>query len=398
MNDRVNFARGRINAFLPRVNFNITTNGGVDFDAPGPNVTLQGDGWLDVREIRVQGGTGSLPLTWVDKDSWQITVPIAPGVNTIVLEAIGLQGNIVGTATIHVTGTGDVIPATAANLVISELHYHPSAPSASEIAAGFNDADDFEFVEVENISAVATINLAGVRFTNGIDYLFGNVTLAPRARLVIPRRTAAFLLRHPGVPTAPEYAQGAANSFDNGGEQVALVAAGGGSIQRFTYGDAAGWPETADGNGPSLVLMAPTTNPDPNDPLHWRASVSNDGNPGTGDAFPLPANPLLDDDGNGLSNLADYARGLGRTLVSGTMLVGGVPYLTLTIERQPLADVNWSIETSGTPNTGWNNAALIPVNREVVGAGLERITLRSTTPVITTNAQQFFRTRLTIGQ
>ena len=71
VNDRVNFARGRINAFLPRVNFSITTNGGVDFDAPGPNVTLQGDGWLDVREIRVQGGAGSLPVTWLDKDSCQ---------------------------------------------------------------------------------------------------------------------------------------------------------------------------------------------------------------------------------------------------------------------------------------------------------------------------------------
>jgi hypothetical protein len=397
VNDRVNFARAQINTFLAPVNFAITTNGGADFNAPGPNVQLQGTGWLDVREIRVQGASGSLPVTWLNKNTWQVSVPIAPGVNTLVLQAINLQGKVVGTSTIHVTGTGNIIPAGSANLVVSELHYHPAPPTAAEIAAGFADEDDFEFVELQNISGTATINLAGVRFAGGIEYVFGNVTLGPRERVVIPRRTAAFALRHPGVATAPEYAQGAANSFDNSGEEVTIVSAGAATIQRFTYDDAAGWPTNADGTGPSLVLIAPLANPDPNDALHWRASATNEGNPGASDALPLPANPLLDDDGNGLSNLADYARG-GRaaTLASGTLSVGGVPYLTISIERQPLAEVNWKLESSGTPTGPWSDALLVPINREVLGANAERVTLRSTTPVTTINAQQFYRAHLSI--
>jgi hypothetical protein len=131
--------------------------------------------------------------------------------------------------------------------------------------------------------------------------------------------------------------------------------------------------------------------------LHWRASATNEGNPGASDALPLPANPLLDDDGNGLSNLADYARG-GRaaTLASGTLSVGGVPYLTISIERQPLAEVNWKLESSGTPTGPWSDALLVPINREVLGANAERVTLRSTSPVTTINAQQFYRAHLSI--
>jgi hypothetical protein len=398
VNDRVNFARTQLNTFLPPLNFTITTNGGADFSAPGPNVVLQGDGWVNVREIRVQGAPASLPLTWTDKNSWQITAPIAPGLNTLTLQAIDLQGNIVGSKTIRVTGTGTIIPAAARNLVVSELHYNPAAPTSSEIAAGFEDNDDFEFFELQNVSATATINLASVRVSTAVDYVFGNVVLAPLERVVIPRRTAAFASRHPGVATAAEYGQGGTNAFDNGGGEFVLTAASGATIQRFRYSDGPGWPAAADGHGASLVLMAPQTSPDPNNALHWRASSLVDGNPGTHDALPIPTNPSGDDDGNGLSNLADYATGAGRPLVSGSILVDNVPYFTLTIERQPLADVRWNVQSSGIPGEQWNDIPLVPVSRELLAGGLERITLRSVTPVTTISSQQFYRAEMSVAQ
>ncbi len=43
--------------------------------------------------------------------------------------------------------------APPSSLVFSEVNYHPLDPTADEIAAGFTDADDFEFVELYNAGA-----------------------------------------------------------------------------------------------------------------------------------------------------------------------------------------------------------------------------------------------------
>ena len=48
------------------------------------------------------------------------------------------------------------------SLRISEVHYHPAAASAAEVAAGFDKGDDFEFLELVNASD-KPIDLAGVR-------------------------------------------------------------------------------------------------------------------------------------------------------------------------------------------------------------------------------------------
>ena len=56
-------------------------------------------------------------------------------------------------------------------LLITELHYHPAQPSSDEINAGFNNANDFEFMEIHN-AGISTIDLHGVRFTDGIQFGF----------------------------------------------------------------------------------------------------------------------------------------------------------------------------------------------------------------------------------
>ena len=65
----------------------------------------------------------------------------------------------------------------AANLTISELTYHPAGPTPEEVAAGFNDPDNFEFIELRN-TGDSRVNLWDARFTEGIDFTFP-VTLAP---------------------------------------------------------------------------------------------------------------------------------------------------------------------------------------------------------------------------
>ena len=393
VNDRANFVTAQINTAYPPVTFGITTNGGANFSAPGPQVTLAGNGWVNVTSIRLQNGT-VLPVTWTGDEAWQISVPISPGTNALTLTALDYHGNVVGTASITITGTGTVIPAVAGNLVISELHYDPKAPTAAEASAGITDGDDFEFVEVRNISATATLNLSGVHFTAGITYTFPATTLAPGATLVAPRRASAFALRHSGVPTAPEYYQASGNVFSNNGEAVVLADATGAEIVRFTYGIALPWPATPHGSGPSLVLIAPKTNPDPANPLHWRASAADDGNPGASDALTLPANLLGDDDGDGINNLTEHALGAGAFPSIGRETVLGAAYVTFTLERAALADVSWDLESSATL-AGWvpAGAAYAITARSSLPGGVERVTLRALAPA--SGPAYFLRAKLT---
>ncbi len=80
------------------------------------------------------------------------------------------------------------------SLVISEIMYHPIDPSPTEIAAGFTDDDDFEFIEIRNVGS-KTIDLSNVRFTKGIDIdLSGSIK--PGGFILIASNLAAFEMRY----------------------------------------------------------------------------------------------------------------------------------------------------------------------------------------------------------
>ncbi len=172
-------------------------------------------------------------------------------------------------------------------LAITEIMYHPAAP-----ASGTNDNDDFEFIELKNVGA-RSLNLLGVRFTNGLDFTFtatnAITNLGPGQYLVLARNTAAFLSRYPGVTNlAGQYS----GSLDNGGERLYLEGALKEPILDFKYSDA--WYPATDGNGFSLVIRnenAPFyswTNP-----ASWRASAALGGSPGRADPTPPDIPPVV---------------------------------------------------------------------------------------------------------
>ncbi len=394
VDQRAAYVQTQINSAYPPVAFKITSP---NSSTSASSTTLTGNGGLDVRTIVVQMGEQNLPVTWINANTWQVTVPIAPGSNVITLQAFDYHGNLVGSDMVTITGTGSVIPAAAGNLVVSEIHYNPSAPTGSELNAS-SDNNEFEFVELRNISATETISLAGCRFTGGLDYTFPNITLAPGAYAVVPRNTSVFAARYPGVPTLPHYFQSGGNFLGNGGDDFTLVGANAAQILRISYGDSddVRWPASADGGGPSLVLIAPLANPDPGDPLHWRASSAIHGNPGTTDALSVPAVPLGDENRNGLSNLVDYAVGAGVMPSVGSETIGGLRYLNFTLERNPLADANWTLEHATSLTEMWNPAGanLTITARTVIPGGRERIILRATTPL--NGSSEFLRAKLTV--
>jgi len=266
------------NSLPPEIPFTITTNNGNDFSENDSTIDLTGDAWINVFSITVN----DIPheITWTDANSWQITVPIAPGPNPLTLKAISYQGLEVGSDTITVTSTSLIELANASNTIIRELQYSPGDPTTAELAAGFDDSDLFEFIEILNINETTSIDLSGTRFTDGIDFTFpsGSV-LAPGARLVIVSNQAAFAFRY-GQETATIAGQ-YSGQLRNSGEHVRYEAADTSTIADFTYGDSIPWPTSADGDGYSLV----SSGSDPTLPLNWRSSSDLGGTPGSDDGL-----------------------------------------------------------------------------------------------------------------
>ncbi|MCC7377471.1 MAG: lamin tail domain-containing protein [Verrucomicrobiales bacterium] len=184
-------------------------------------------------------------------------------------------------------------------LVISEVHYHPANLAGSE------------FVELLNTSDSVTIDLRGVRFTDGVlfDFTHAAITnLAPGGRVLVVRDLAEFAATY-GVqrPVAGRFTNDTA--LANGGEHLKLEDAENGTIAEFTYDDDPPWPTEPSVSGYSLVLIRPTQHPDPALASNWRRSVGVGGNPGVSDTLPLPPDPNADTNGNGDPDLIDYAIG-----------------------------------------------------------------------------------------
>jgi hypothetical protein len=160
----------------------------------------------------------------------------------------------------------------AASLRISEIMYHPQD-------TGSPDDPNTEFIELTDMGT-QTIRLDLVRFTRGIDFTFGRVTLEPGGYVLIVKDLAAFTAKYgQGLPVAGAYT----GSLDNGGERIRLEDALGEPIVDFEYKD--DWYKTTDGQGYSLVVIDPQT-ADPgtlSDKALWQAGTRLDGSPGQAD-------------------------------------------------------------------------------------------------------------------
>lgn len=84
INARRSFVLGQL---MPTVPFAITTNGGANFAVSTANVTLEGNGWINVREVRLGDNASPLEVTWLDQDSWRVTLPLATGTNALTLRS-----------------------------------------------------------------------------------------------------------------------------------------------------------------------------------------------------------------------------------------------------------------------------------------------------------------------
>jgi len=189
---------------------------------------------------------------------------------------------------------GDPLSAGIINdLRVTELMYNPAEPTAGEVAAGFNDNDDFEFIELKN-TGDETLDLTYVSFTDGITFDFASssvTSLGPGEFVLVVREQAAFEFRYgSGFDIAGSY-DVTDQKFSNGGENVELVDYYNGTIADFDYNDSYGWPVSADGSGHSMVPLSSALEGEPDGSLrycgNWRQSAYINGSPGADDPSPI---------------------------------------------------------------------------------------------------------------
>jgi len=278
----------------------------------------------------------------------------------------------------------------AQHLRITELHYNPAEPSASEVAAGYANNNDFEFIELWN-SSVDPIEIQFAAISGGVDLTFEDSTiLSPGERAVVVEDQDAFELRY---GTSIRVVGQWSGALSNGGEMLTLRDQAGGAVHELTYEDGndpgeEAWPTSPDGDGPSLVVI--DTEGDYNDGGNWHASTSIGGTPGSDETQPVVGDYDQDGmvsetdyalwamtfdsttdlraDGNGdfVVNMGDYAiwrDNLPTPIAALTLAIGEG-----TNASQPLAAV-WPLEVGGSSKLKFNSASIAAVDQAMETAG-----------------------------
>ncbi|MDC0302704.1 CotH kinase family protein, partial [bacterium] len=296
--------------------------------------------------------------------------------------------------------------ADVPQLVISEIHYHPGDPSPDEIALGFDNDDDFEFLELTNIGTNPA-DLASLAFSRGItfDFATATITMLPAGdRVLLVKNQAAFEARYGlGFPIAGEFS----GSLNNSGDSLILGdPILGLTLQELSYSDDSPWPTCADGDGYSLALKNPTLDSDHNLPSSWRCSATLNGNPGTSDARPnFTGDPSADEDGDQLSALLEHFLGTDDSIpddgnnhlgIGTPVSLDGVTYPTFTATYRVGADDLTPSAYLSTDLKNWSNFPdqITLVSHTFNGDGTATLLWRSNTPISTPS--QFFRLKVTL--
>ncbi|MBN1671373.1 MAG: lamin tail domain-containing protein [Kiritimatiellae bacterium] len=180
----------------------------------------------------------------------------------------------------HTLGGANAYPRVGP-VIINECMYHPAQPAC-------------EFIELLNItdSPVALYDAAAPANTwkldGAVEYAFpsGTSLAAREVVLLIATNEAAFRAAYPGVPTGVRIFGPYAGRLDDAGESIKLWRPDTPDpegvpwllVDRVKYNDNSPWPESADGDGPSLERQDAAAYG--NDAVNWAASLAAGGTPG----------------------------------------------------------------------------------------------------------------------
>lgn len=235
-------------------------------------------------------------------------------------------------------------------LRISEIMYEPQG------------GKPYEFIELRNTGPVI-LDLTGLRFTDGISFIFPSLTLEPGEEVVVAGDLSAFESRYGESLNVAGVFGG---NLDNDGETIvlSLPLPFDAAILRFAY-DPVWWPSTA-GSGRSMELREPL--PPARDfdrRTSWQPSENVDGTP-NGGAILIPTEfqtwlafygltALEDGDDDGLLALMEFGLGLDPLLDLGVNGRVSLPEIYLSPEGLTVISFALPVNTAATDGYGAND-------------------------------------------
>ncbi|MFP6882695.1 MAG: lamin tail domain-containing protein [Roseibacillus sp.] len=234
-------------------------------------------------------------------------------------------------------------------LRITEIMYEP------------NGGTIYEFIELRNTGPV-TLDLIGVRFTDGISFVFPAIFLAPGEEVVVVGDLAAFESRYgAGLNVAGVFG----GSMNNRGEDIvlSLPLPFDAAILRFAYADT--WYPSTAGPGRSLDLRSNSILAHDFDLQgSWQPSATLNGSPDAGaDLIPsdfpgwlafFGLGALEDGDEDGLVALVEFALGLDPTLDIGANGLVSLPDVSLSPDGRAVISFVLPVNASATDGFGAN--------------------------------------------
>ncbi|MDB4354086.1 lamin tail domain-containing protein, partial [Akkermansiaceae bacterium] len=202
-------------------------------------------------------------------------------------------------------------------IVISEIMYNPAGAGSSEY---------IELLNISNSPVTLFDSTTGKawQFSDGIDYEFpalSPLVMDPGQRLILTRSITSFNAEFT-TPAGTQVIEWTTGKLSGGGETLQIAQPGPINalnevqyvrVDRVKYDNNTPWPSSPDGAGPALTKIA--ENQYGNDYLNWIATSASPGDLAPGSRYDDWASlndvtdPLLDEDGDGISNLAEYAMG-----------------------------------------------------------------------------------------
>jgi hypothetical protein len=379
---------GDLTYISQRANFAISTINGAGGNAPfvvsGANpitvssnlVTLSGTAPVQVTSILINGI--SYPVTWSSITNWTLQVPVTMATNVLNVQAYGLDGNLIASATVTALFTGSATDP-ARSIVFNEIMYNPAVSNAA-------------YVELLNTSTNAAFDVSGWH-VNGLSYTFpsGSILL-PNGILVLAEDRVAFGFAYGN--TLPLFDRFSGN-LDPTGETLTLFRPDPAQtnqelvVDRVRYEAGSPWPVSAAGAALQLI----DASQDNSRVANWAEVQSN--------TVPTPkwvraAATGIPQPSAGLRPLYIYLQSPGNiyvddvSVVAGSVAESGVNLVT-----------NGSFETSLSPWTigsdGNNSASVSSTN--VAHSGSRSLHLIASAGGTTQNSSiwQDFSGRLTVG-
>jgi len=246
-------------------------------------VSSEESGWISVYNTPVP--VPSYSGIWYEGIPLQLEAHANPGwrfvewVGDIQSQEPAIKREFLGDAVIHARFEPYELPS----LIISEIHYNPSADLQG-------DDEDFEFLELFN-SENEQVDLSGYRFTDGITFTFPEGSyIKPGEFLLLASNSLTYAnsdIRCFGISTS---------RLNNAGELLTFCDPRDNIIDQVHFDDHYPWPREPDGDGPTLELKS--TLLDNALASSWQASIQTGGSPGSGlythmeEADPISSNDL----------------------------------------------------------------------------------------------------------